>query len=138
MVCVDGLRGFPYCPKSVLRTLTLEEMEAYSSPYEAREVRLPTLQWPRELPIDGVPKDVVGIVEQYGAWFAECDHPKLFISAEPGAILVGRAREFCRTWRNQQEVTVKGIHFIQEDSPDEIGVALRDFVGGITKRRLRH
>jgi haloalkane dehalogenase len=108
-------------------------MEAYGSPYEAREARLPTLQWPRELPIDGVPKDVVAIVEQYGAWFAECDYPKLFISAEPGAILVGRAREFCRTWRNQQEVTVKGIHFIQEDSPDEIGVALRDFVGGIKR-----
>jgi haloalkane dehalogenase len=115
-------------PKSILRTLSPQEIEAYRAPYRNRESRLPTLQWPRELPIDGEPKDVVAIVEQYGSWVAQCEYPKLFINAEPGALLVGRAREFCRTWRNQEEVTVKGLHFIQEDSPDEIGTALRSFV----------
>ena len=111
-------------PGSVLRGLTEEEMEVYRRPYlETGESRRPTLTWPREIPIEGEPADVVKIVSDYGEWMASSEVPKLFINAEPGAILTGPQREFCRTWPNQQEVTVKGIHFIQEDSPDEIGRA---------------
>src|SRR5262245_23904949 len=120
-------------PKSITRTLSDEEMDAYRAPFRARDSRVPTLVWPRELPIDGEPADVVSVVDDYAAWLATSDLPKLFISAEPGALLVGRAREFCRTWRNQREVSVKGIHFIQEDSPDEIGAALRAFVHGLRR-----
>jgi len=120
-------------PKSILRALTEHEMDSYRAPFRARESRWPTLVWPRELPIDGEPADVVSVVEDYAAWLSTTDLPKLFISAEPGALLVGRAREFCRTWRNQREVSVKGIHFIQEDSPEEIGAALRSFVGGLRR-----
>lgn len=118
-------------PKSILRTLTEDEMESYRAPFRARDSRWPTLVWPRELPIDGEPADVVSVVEEYAAWLSTTDLPKLFISAEPGALLVGRAKAFCRTWRNQREVCVKGIHFIQEDSPEEIGAALRSFVNGL-------
>jgi haloalkane dehalogenase len=115
-------------PKSIMRTLSDEEMTAYRAPFLEREARLPTLVWPRELPIEGEPADVVSAVESYGAWLAGSRVPKLFISAEPGALLTGRAREFCRTWPNQQEVSVKGIHYLQEDSPVEIGRALHDWV----------
>jgi haloalkane dehalogenase len=118
-------------PKSILRALTEDEMESYRAPFRARDSRWPTLVWPRELPIDGEPADVVSVVEDYAAWLSTTDLPKLFISAEPGALLVGRARDFCRTWRDQREISVKGIHFIQEDSPEEIGAALRSFVGGL-------
>jgi haloalkane dehalogenase len=121
-------------PKSILRTLSADEMEAYRAPFAERAARLPTLVWPRELPIEGEPADVVAEVERYGAWLAASDLPKLFVSAEPGALLVGRARDFCRTWPNQREVTVKGIHYIQEDSPTEIGVAIRDFVRHVRGR----
>ena len=115
-------------PRSILRTLSEEEMNAYRAPFRTREARLPTLIWPRELPIEGEPAEVVKIVDEYGRWLAKSPIPKLFIAAEPGAIVVGRARDFCRTWSNQEEVTVKGIHFVQEDSPREIGTALRAFV----------
>jgi haloalkane dehalogenase len=118
-------------PKSIIRTLTDEEMNAYRAPYRDREARLPTLVWPRELPIDGEPADVAAAVRHYGDWLANSTLPKLLITAEPGALLTGRAREFCRTWPNQREVTVKGIHYVQEDSPTEIGLALRDFVRGV-------
>ncbi len=118
-------------PRSILRKLTEEEMNAYRAPFKRREDRLPTLVWPRELPIDGQPADVVAIVETYGAWLSKSTLPKLVIAAEPGALLVGRAREFCRTWPNQREVTVKGIHYIQEDSPAEIGTALHDFARSV-------
>src|SRR6266480_3297881 len=91
-----------------------------------------TLVWPRELPIEGAPADVVEIVERYGAWLAKSQIPKLFINADPGAMIVGRARDFCRTWANQREVTVQGIHFIQEDAPAEIGAALRHFLKDLT------
>jgi haloalkane dehalogenase len=112
-------------PGSVLRKLDQKEMEVYRRPFrEPGESRRPTLTWPRQIPIEGEPADVVEIVKQYGTWLASSDLPKLFINAEPGAILTGDQREFCRSWRNQQEVTVKGIHFIQEDSPDEIGQAV--------------
>ncbi|MFF4987404.1 haloalkane dehalogenase [Streptosporangium saharense] len=115
-------------PKSVLRTLDEAEMEAYRAPFRTRESRLPTLVFPRELPIDGTPADVAETVEAYGRWLAGSQVPKLLISAEPGAILVGRALEFARTWPNQREVTVRGVHYVQEDSPHEIGEAVRKFV----------
>ncbi len=117
-------------PASIIRTLSDEEMDVYRTPYrEPGESRRPTLQWPREIPVDGEPADVVEIVETYGRWLARSQVPKLFVNADPGSILVGAPREFCRRWPNQDEVTVKGIHFIQEDSPVEIGQAIRSFVG---------
>jgi haloalkane dehalogenase len=117
-------------PSAVLRDLTEEEMNVYRRPYlEPGESRRPTLTWPRELPINGEPEDVVSIVEDYSKWLAQSDVPKLFVNAEPGAILTGSQREFCRTWPNQEEVTVRGAHFLQEDSPHEIGEAVATFVG---------
>jgi haloalkane dehalogenase len=115
-------------PKLIIRSLTHTEMDAYRRPFIEPKSRWPTLIWPRELPIGGEPADVVKIVEDYGQWLLRSPLPKLFINAEPGSLLIGRAREFCRSWPNQQEVTVRGIHFIQEDSPDEIGSALVRFV----------
>jgi len=116
-------------PASVVRGLTTEEMERYRAPYrQAGESRRPTLTWPREIPVDGEPADVAQIVREYGDWLAKSPVPKLLVNAEPGSILVGPQREFCRTWPNQHEVTVKGSHFIQEDSPDEIGRAIAAFV----------
>jgi haloalkane dehalogenase len=115
-------------PKLIIRTLSSAEMDAYRLPFIERKSRRPMLAWPRELPIGGEPADVVKIVEDYGQWLRQSPLPKLFINAEPGSLLIGRAREFCRAWPNQHEVTVRGIHFIQEDSPDEIGPALADFV----------
>ena len=113
-------------PESILRTLSEDEMAEYRRPFSnPGEDRRPTLTWPREIPIDGSPGDVAAIVDDYGRWFSTSSVPKLFIDADPGAILVGAQREFCRDWPNQTEVTVAGIHFIQEDSADEIGVALR-------------
>ncbi len=100
-------------------------MEVYRRPFrEPGESRRPTLTWPRQIPVEGEPEDVTEIVDAYGKWLASCDTPKLFINAEPGAILTGPQREFCRSWPNQTEVTVPGNHFIQEDSPDEIGQAI--------------
>jgi haloalkane dehalogenase len=115
-------------PKSVLRSLTDEEMDAYRAPFPTAESRVPTLVFPRELPIDGSPADVAEIVESYGRWLTTSPVPKLVIFAEPGALLVGRAAEFARTFPNQREVTVPGIHYIQEDSPRQIGAALRAFL----------
>jgi haloalkane dehalogenase len=118
-------------PRSIIRTLSDEEMEHYRRPFPDRESRLPTLVWAQELPIDGAPADVVETVEQYGAWLAQTTVPKLFVSAEPGSLLIGRAREFCRDWLNQREVSVHGIHYLQEDAPSEIGSALRDFINAL-------
>jgi haloalkane dehalogenase len=116
-------------PSAVLRDLTEEEMNVYRRPYlEPGESRRPTLTWPWELPINGEPEDVVSIVDDYSKWLAQSDVPKLFVNAEPGAILTGSQREFCRTWPNQEEVTVRGAHFVQEDSPHEIGEAVATFV----------
>lgn len=120
-------------PKSIIRKLSDEEMTAYRAPFLDREARLPTLVWPRELPIESTPADVVEIVERYGEWLAGSDLPKLFINADPGAQVVGRIRDFCRGWPNQREVTVKGIHFIQEDSPNQIGAAMREFVASFRR-----
>ena len=112
-------------PGSIIRDLSDEEMAVYRRPFaEAGEGRRPTLTWPRQIPIDGEPEDVVAIVQDYADWLSTSDVPKLFVNADPGALTTGNAREFCRTWPNQTEVTVKGSHFIQEDSPDEIGAAL--------------
>ncbi|MEQ8797929.1 MAG: haloalkane dehalogenase [Salinisphaeraceae bacterium] len=117
-------------PASIQRELTAAEMDEYRRPFtDAGEARRPTLTWPRQIPIDGEPADVTAIVDDYGRWLAASDDlPKLFINAEPGIILTGGPREFCRSWPNQTEVTVDGLHFIQEDSPDAIGRALAGFV----------
>jgi haloalkane dehalogenase len=116
-------------PGSVMRGLSEPEMEVYRRPFgEPGEDRRPTLTWPRQIPIEGEPADVTEIVHDYGDWLSQCDIPKLFVNAEPGAILTGSVREFCRGWPNQTEVTVRGIHFIQEDSPDEIGRAIADWL----------
>ncbi|MEE8312670.1 MAG: haloalkane dehalogenase [Candidatus Binatia bacterium] len=116
-------------PGAILRKLDDAEMTIYRRPFlEPGEARRPTLTWPRQIPIEGEPADVVEIVSEYGKWLASSDHlPKLFINAEPGAILRGNAREFCRSWPNQREVTVSGTHFVQEDSPEEIGAAIADW-----------
>jgi haloalkane dehalogenase len=112
-------------PSAIMRTLAPAEMDEYRRPFaEPGEARRPTLTWPREIPIEGEPADVVGIVESYGAWLSSSDLPTLFVNAEPGAILTGTQREFCRSWPNQTEVTVAGIHYVQEDSPGEIGTAI--------------
>ena len=116
-------------PTSILRKLTAEEMDEYRRPFrEAGESRRPTLTWPRQIPIEGEPEEMVQIVRDYGTWLASSPVRKLFINADPGAILRGDAREFCRGWPNQEEVTVKGVHFIQEDSPDEIGTAVASWL----------
>jgi haloalkane dehalogenase len=112
----------------VLRPLLPLEMESYRGPFADRESRLPTLVWPREQPIDGEPKDVAEIVERCGRWLKRSDIPKLFINAEPGVLIADAARAFCRTWHNQREITVQGLHFVQEDAPHEIGMALREFL----------
>ena len=115
-------------PGSVLRDLTEDEMNVYRRPFlNPGEDRRPTLTWPRQIPIEGEPQDVHDIVAGYSDWIYSSNIPKLFINAEPGAILVGPQREFCRAWKNQQEVTVKGNHFLQEDSPDEIGKAIAEW-----------
>jgi haloalkane dehalogenase len=111
-------------PGSVLRKLTDAEMAEYRKPFLNREDRWPTLTWPRQIPIGGEPADVVQIAADYSKWMAENELPKLFVNAEPGAILIGAVRDFCRSWKNQTEVTVPGSHFIQEDSGPAIGRAV--------------
>ena len=119
-------------PGSIIRKLSDEEMADYRRPFlEPGESRRPTLTWPREIPIEGEPADVVEIVNAYGEWLSGSAVPKLFVNADPGAILTGPQREICRGWPNQTEVTVPGIHFIQEDSGAEIGAAIADWYGGI-------
>lgn len=117
-------------PNSILRTLSDEEMNVYRARYADSEAsRLPTLQWPREIPFDGEPADNHALIQAYADWLAtSVDLPKLFINADPGIILIDAPREFCRTWPNQTEITVKGLHFIQEDAPNEIGRASADFI----------
>ena len=116
-------------PGSVLRDLSEIEMGVYRRPFEnSGEDRRPTLTWPRQIPLNGHPVDMVNLVKEYGDWLKKSPVPKLFINADPGAILTGDMREFCRTWPNQQEITVAGNHFLQEDSPDEIGRAIADWL----------
>ena len=129
MVLDDNVFVERVLPGSILRTLTAEEMAEYRRPYlEAGESRRPTLTWPRQIPLEGMPQDVVEIVTNYGHWLAQSAVPKLFINADPGAILTGAQRDFCRTWPNQTEVTVRGVHFVQEDAPDDIGTAIAEWL----------
>ena len=118
-------------PRGIIRTLTDEEMAAYRAPFIKREDRLPTLVLPREIPIEGEPADVAATVNEYGTWLSQCDIPKLLINSDPGVIMTGRSLEFARTWRNQSEVTVKGLHIVPEDSPREIGTAIAQFLGSL-------
>tara|TARA_B100001113_G_scaffold161106_1_gene131714 strand:+ start:2248 stop:3126 length:879 start_codon:yes stop_codon:yes gene_type:complete len=115
-------------PSSVIRELSENEMNAYRAPHLKEEDRQPLLNWPRQIPLEGEPKNVVSLVNDYGAFMSSSNIPKLFINADPGSILLGKQREFCRSWPNQKEVTVKGIHFIQEDSPVEIGQAVAEWL----------
>jgi haloalkane dehalogenase len=120
---------------NVMRQLTDEEMTAYRRPFaEPGESRRPILTWTRELPVDGEPVDVSEIVSSYAAWLSRSPVPKLFINGQPGAILTESRRDFCRTWPNQTEVTVPGLHFLQEDSPDAIGRAIADWLPAIRER----
>lgn len=119
-------------PGSIIRDLDDEEMTVYRQPFvNAGEDRRPTLTWPRQIPLGGEPADVVQIVSDYAQWLSSSDLPKLLVNAEPGAILNGPVLEFARSWPNQKEVSVTGNHFLQEDSPDEIGAAIAEFVGGL-------
>ena len=119
-------------PNSIIRKLTDEEMDHYRAPFSTPDDRQPTLNWPRQIPIDGEPVEMVELVTEYGRWLEQSvTFPKLFINAEPGSILVGRQREYCRTWPHQKEVTVPGKHFIQEDSPSEIGQAIAEWLKGL-------
>jgi haloalkane dehalogenase len=115
-------------PASVARGLSAEAHERYREPYRTPESRWPTLEWPRQLPIENVPAHVHDVVDRYGQWLAGSDVPKLFVNADPGFLLVGRMRELVRRWPALTEVTVPGSHFVQEDSPDEIGRALADWL----------
>ena len=115
-------------PASVIRELSQEELDVYRRPYlEPGESRRPTLTWPREIPIDGQPGDIVELVSESAQWLSTSTLPKLFINGDPGAILAGAQREFCRSWPNQREVTVSGLHFLPEDSPNEIGQAIAEW-----------
>jgi len=136
MVLEDNIFVELMLPGAIQRELSAEEMDQYRRPFRnPGEDRRPTLSWPRNLPIGDEPADVVAIVNEYAKWLSETDIPKLFINAEPGAIVRGRIREFIRTWPNQSEITVSGIHFVQEDSPDAIGRAIADFVGRLRAAR---
>jgi haloalkane dehalogenase len=116
-------------PSSILRKLSDDEMDEYRRPFAAGgEARRPTLTWPRQIPLDGEPADVVEIVDRYANWLSRTDLPKLFINADPGSILIGRQRDVCRQFPNQTEVTVPGLHFLQEDSPGEIAAAIADWM----------
>ncbi|MBM88483.1 MAG: haloalkane dehalogenase [Gammaproteobacteria bacterium] len=121
-------------PGSIIRELSEEEMAVYRRPFtKSGEDRRPTLTWPRQIPIDDEPAEVVELVQSYAEWLSQSEIPKLFINAEPGAILTGPQREFCRSWPNQKEITVVGNHFLQEDSPDEIGLAIAEWRKEINK-----
>lgn len=129
LVLEDNLFIEAILPAGIQRTLADDEMNEYRRPFRASgEDRLPTLVWPRQIPIGGEPTEVADIIGSYSRWLARSEVPKLFINADPGALLIGRPRELCRTWPDQTEVTVAGKHFLQEDSPSQIGDAIRQFV----------
>jgi len=112
-------------PNAIISGLTAEELAVYRAPFtEPGEGRRPTLTWPRQIPIEGEPAETVEIVQAYAEWMQTNEIPKLFIDADPGSILIGQPREFCRSWPNQTEQRVAGLHFVQEDSPDDIGEAV--------------
>ena len=133
MVLQDNFFIEKILPGAILRTLSAEEMTEYRRPFaEPGEGRRPTLTWPREIPIEGEPSDVAAIVAAYGQWLATSNVPKLFLKAEPGALLAAGANlETARSWPVQTEVTVAGVHFVQEDSPDEIGRAIARWMEGL-------
>lgn len=129
MVLQDNVFIERILPGSILRPLSSAEMDVYRRPFlNPGEDRRPTLTWPRQIPLDGEPADVTEVVQGYADWLSQAQVPKLFINADPGAILIGAQREFCRTWPNLTEVTVAGSHFIQEDSSGDIGAALRHWI----------
>ncbi len=137
MVLADNLFVESLLPQRVLRALTNAEMDAYRSPFrEPGEGRRPMLSWPRQLPIDGEPADICRTVISYGRWLATSPLPKLFVNADPGTLSADE-RAFCRSWPNQAEVTVPGLHFLQEDSPHRIGRALAQWYGSLPASRLR-
>ena len=136
MILEDNFFVETILPRNVIRKLGEEEMIAYRLPFLERKARLPTLTWPRQIPVEGEPADVTAIVERYGRWLSQSDLPKLLILSDPGAIMRGRTRESCRSWSNQREVTVKGGHFLQEDSPTQIGAALAEFVRTIATQEI--
>ncbi len=115
-------------PASVLRGLSAEAHDRYRAPFRTREDRWPTLEWPRQIPIQHEPPDVHDVVDRYGQWLAHSDVPKLFLNADPGSILVGRQRTLVRRWPALTEVTVPAAHFVPEDAPDEIGHALAGWI----------
>lgn len=111
-------------------------MEHYRRPFRnPGEDRRPTLSWPRTLPLDGEPAEIVRLMDEYGGWLAQSDVPKLFINGDPGQVVRGRVRQLIRSWSNQTEITVKGRKLLQEDSPDEIGAAIADFVKRLERLR---
>ena len=123
-------------PGSILRKLTEAEHNEYRRPFrEPGESRRPTLSWPRQLPIEGEPREICALVDDYVAFLAQSPIPKLFINADPGRLITGPLRETCRRWPNQREVTVRGLHFVQEDSPAEIAAAIADWAQPFRSRR---
>ena len=115
-------------PRTIMRQLSGEEMIQYRRPFiDPGEGRRAMLSWARQLPIDGDPADVTAIVTTYGEWLAHSDKPKLYIKADPGLLQPGQDA-FCSAWPNQTQVTVKGLHNPQEDSPDEIGQAVANWL----------
>ena len=134
MVLADNVFVESVLPASIIRSLSDEEMEHYRRPFaRPGEDRRPTLSWPRNIPIDGEPADVAAVVRDYGAWLESSDVPKLFVNAEPGALMRGEIRDYARRFPNLTEVSVPGVHFIQEDSPDEIGTAVSQFVRSLRR-----
>jgi len=121
-------------PGGIFRELSVAEKAEYQRPYlKEGEDRRPTLSFPRQMPLDGEPKDVAQVVTEYGNWLKQSPVPKLWIQANPGAVANDSLRKFCSTWPNQTEITVKGKHFLQEDSPAEIGQAIAQFVKKVRK-----
>ena len=129
MVLEENIFVEKILPQAILRQFTEDELNVYRQPFRnAGEDRRAMLSWPRSLPIGGVPTDVNQVVSKNESWLAQSDLPKLFINGEPGTLARGRLREIIRRWPNQTEVTVKGRKLLQEDSPDEIGAAIANFV----------
>jgi haloalkane dehalogenase len=128
MVLEDNFFVEVILPKGVLHPLTEEEMAQYRRPFaEPGEARRPTLSWPRQIPLDGEPAEMMEIITAYGAWLSRSSIPKLFIQGEPGTMPQSE-RAFCRAFPAQRAVSVQGLHFLQEDAPDEVGVALASWL----------
>jgi haloalkane dehalogenase len=115
----------------IIRDLTAEESMVYSERFDSPEAIIPTVQLPCEIAFDGEPADNHTIIQAYANWLSTSDVPKLFVNTTEGHALIGRNREFCRTWPNQTEVTVVGKHYYQEDSPHEVGAAIADWYSAL-------